>query len=205
MEDAVLFSSTTFDNISFTGIPEPESLHYWRRDSADAIREAPFQYAEKQVLESYIQELDSLKKQLRAIEHQLKIIGQMDHHKDVIKSLMTVPGVGFITAISFHLELFHPERFKTKEQIASFLGLAPTVHHSGESHPRGHLVPVGQQRLRATLIEASWVWICKDEYASGLFRKYIGKSGIKQKAVSAVARKLAIILWRLSIEKRAYR
>ena len=42
-------------------------------------------------------------------------------------------------------------------------------------------------------------------YAAGLYRKFIAKSGIPQKVITAVARKLAIILWRLSIEKRAYR
>ena len=189
----------------FAGIPEPIALKHWRSDSAEAIRHSPFLFAEAQTLESHIQELNFLSREQKRIELQLKMISRMENHKQVMESLMTVPGVGFITAITFHLEIFNPERFKTKEQIASYLGLAPTVHHSGESHPRGHLTPVGQQRLRAVLIEASWFWISKDEYAAGLFRKYVSKSDVKQKAIAAVARKLAIILWRLSIEKRAYR
>jgi transposase len=85
------------------------------------------------------------------------------------------------------------------------LGLAPTVKHSGEKNPRGHLVPVGQKRLRSLLIEVSWIWVAHDKYAANLYHKLLGKTGIPQKAIAAVARKLAIILWRLSIEKRAYR
>ncbi len=126
-------------------------------------------------------------------------------HEAVIDSLLTVPGIWFITAIIYHLEIFNPERFLREEKIASYLGLAPTVKHSGERNPHGHLVPVGQKRLRSLLIEASWIWVQRDKYAANLYHKLLGKTGIPQKSIAAVARKLAIILWRLSIEKRAYR
>lgn len=135
----------------------------------------------------------------------MKIIAKKQRHRERFEALQSVPGVGFVTAIAFELELFHPERFQREEQLTSYLGLAPTVRHSGERHPRGHLVPVGQKRLRSLLVEAAWVWVGHDPYAALLYRKFLGKSQVPQKAIAAVARKLAVILWRLSIEKRAYR
>ena len=148
--------------------------------------------------------LEFCKQEQKIIESQLDTVSQHPEHNTIVSSLMTIPGVGFITAMTFHLELFNPERFNREEEVTSYLG-SPTVKHSGEKNPQGHLVPVGQKRLRSLLIEASWMWVSKDSYAAGLYRKFIAKSGIPQKAITAVARKLAIILWRLSIEKRAYR
>jgi transposase len=116
-----------------------------------------------------------------------------------------VPGGGKVVATTFHTELFRPERFGRGEEVASYLGLAPTVRHSGERTPRGHLVPVGQTRLRSLLIEAALIWRAKDTYARELYNKLLSKTGIPQKAIAALARRLAIIFWRLSIEQRAYR
>jgi len=188
----------------FCGYEEPQALKHWSKKSNQVLHSIPMQESEKFVLDSHLRNLDFCKKEQKIIESQLNTISQRPVHNKIITSLMTVPGVGFITAITFHLELFNPERFNREDEVVSYLGLAPTVRHSGEKHPRGHLIPVGQTRLRSLLIEASWMWVAKDSYAAGLYRKYYSKSGIPQKAIAAVARKLAIILWRLSIEKRAY-
>jgi transposase len=108
-------------------------------------------------------------------------------------------------ATTFLCELFRPERFARAEEVASYLGLAPMVRHSGEKTPSGRLVPVGQTKLRSLLVEAAWMWRAKDDYARNLYNRFLSRMGIAQKAISALARKLAIILWRLCIEKRPYR
>jgi hypothetical protein len=55
------------------------------------------------------------------------------------------------------------------------------------------------------LIEAAWMWQHRDEYARNLYHRFLGRMGIAQKAIAAVARKLAVILWRLYVERRPYR
>ncbi len=97
---------------------------------------------------------------------------------------MTVPGIGLLTAMAFHLEIYKPKRFQREEEIVSYLGLAPTVKHSREKHPRGHLVPVGQKRLRSLLVEASWIWVTHDKYAASLYHKLLGRTGVPQKAIA---------------------
>lgn len=98
-----------------------------------------------------------------------------------------------------------PERFNRAEEVASYLGLAPMVRHSGQKTPSGRLVPVGQTRLRSLLVEAAWLWRAKDNYAKEHYNRFLSRTGIAQKAITALAHKLAIILWRLSIEQRFYR
>ena len=123
---------------------------------------------------------------------------------DQIRFLTSVPGVGPITSLSFVLEIFNPGRFNRAEELAGYLGLAPVVHHSGEKAPSGRLHPVGQKYLRSLLIEAAWIWKTRDERAKLLYNRLLAKSRIPQKAICAVARRLAIIQWRIAVEKRPY-
>ena len=64
---------------------------------------------------------------------------------------------------------------------------------------------MGQKRLRSLLIEAAWMWRAKDSKAGDLYNQLLSRTGVPQKAIAALARRLAIILWRLSIEQRTYR
>ena len=152
-----------------------------------------------------MRELAFHNEELRRVENQLlELMTSRSQHKS-LSFLRTVPGVGFLTATSYLLELFRPERFTNARQVASYLGLAPMVHHSGGRKPRGKIAPVGQSRLRSLLIESSWVWKSRDPYAGALYNRFLSQMGIAQKAIVAVARHLAIILWRLCVEQRAYR
>jgi transposase len=110
-----------------------------------------------------------------------------------------------VVASTYALEIFRPDRFHHGDEVASYIGLAPMVHQSGEKTPRGRLRPVGQTQLRALLIEAAWSWKSKDAQAESIYRKLLARTGIPQKAIIALARRLAIILWRISVEKRPYR
>ena len=134
----------------------------------------------------------------------IKKAGEKDIHKDVMANLQTVPGVGPLVAMAFRLELFSPERFLNTEQVASYLGLAPMAWQSGESSGSNRLRPVGQRMLRALLVEAAWVFKRKDPRARALYNKLMARHNVKQKAIVAVARKLAVMLWRLCLENRAY-
>jgi transposase len=189
----------------YHGFKETESIRNWHVNYPEQIAELPLEVEGRLTIESHLRELNFLQDDLSSVTHQLDQMNLEPHHRSVIKALTSVPGVGKVVATTFHTELFRPERFDRGEEIASYLGLAPSVRQSGERKSRGYLVPVGQTRLRSLLIEAAWIWRAKDAYARDLYNKLLSKTGIPQKAIAALARRLAIILWRLSIEQRAYR
>jgi transposase len=189
----------------YHGFKETDAIKNWRSDFKDHIAALPLSTEGRLTIDSHLRELVFLQQELSEVASQLEQLNRHPKHRPVIQALTTVPGVGKVVATTFHLELFRPERFNRAEEVTSYLGLAPTVRHSGEKTPRGYLMPVGQKRLRSLLIEAAWVWRAKDAKAGELYNKLLSKTGIPQKAIAALARKLAIILWRLSIEQRAYR
>jgi len=187
----------------FLGLPEPTQTRRWRRTAEEALRELPMEPHARLTLESHLRELSFYQKELSEVEEQLRQTVRQDG--PALACLQSVPGVGEVVATTFMLELFSPERFERAEEVTSYLGLAPMVRHSGEKTPSGRLHPVGKTRLRSLLIESAWMWRQYDPYARDLYNRFLGRMGIAQKAIVAVARKLAVILWRLYVERRHYR
>lgn len=189
----------------YHGFQETQALKNWHSDYPEQIAALPLEEEGRFTIESHLRELTFLQNELSSVTHQLGQMNCKPQQRAAIRALTSVPGVGKVVATTFHTELFRPERFNRREEVVSYLGLAPSVRQSGERTQRGSLVPVGQTRLRSLLIEAAWIWRAKDPDAQRIYNKLLSKTGIPQKAIAALARRLAIILWRLSIEQRAYR
>ena len=120
-------------------------------------------------------------------------------------TLRTVPGVGPITAMTFRVELPEPERFDDGGQVARMVGLAPQVLQSGQTRREGRLLKSGNARLRTVLVEAAWRWVAGDEAAKAKYRRLVASTGSGKKAIVGMARRLAILLWRLSVSGEPYR
>ena len=189
----------------FLGLQEPQEVRNWTKNAPEVLLALPMDDVAKLALESFLREFAFLQEELKTILKKLNNILQEEGIKKTMACLKSVPGVGMVVASTFCMELFRPERFTRAEEVTSYVGLAPMVYHSGENNPSGRLKPVGQRRLRSLLIEAAWMWRSRDKYAQKIYNRFLGKTGIPQKAITALARKLAVILWRLSVEKRTYR
>ena len=69
----------------------------------------------------------------------------------------------------------------------------------------------GNKRLRTILIEAAWRWVGasgnngRDPWPAERFAQLVQNTGGKKKAIVAMARRLGIILWRISVTGEAYR
>lgn len=187
------------------GVEEPQGLDRWTKSSLESLSALEMDGYAHMTLSSFLRELGFLTEELKEIEDMLKIALKGSDNRKKVESMRTVPGVGPTVSAAFALEIYRPKRFKTPGELASYLGLAPTVRHSGERTPSGRLVPSGQGTLRSLLIEAAWIWKTHDTKAAEIYNKLVHKTGVAQKAITAVARRLAIILWRLCIEERPYR
>jgi transposase len=187
------------------GIEPPKGLTHWSKDAIEALSKLTTEVGFRVCLDSLLRELAFFQKELSRLDRELTRMIKDRKVRANTAYLKSVPGVGSVVAGTYATELFRPERFQVADQVSSYLGLAPMVRQSGQSRGAGRLVPVGQNRLRSLLIEAAWNWKRKDPYAAALYNKFLSRTGIAQKAICAVARKLAIILWRLLVEQRVYR
>ncbi|MEH6824753.1 MAG: transposase, partial [Motiliproteus sp.] len=117
----------------------------------------------------------------------------------VCQRLMTVPGVGAITALTFKAGVDNPARFKSSRTVAAHFGLTPRRFQSGEIDNPGHISRAGDPDVRSALYIAAHSLVVRSAEWSSL--KVWGLRLVKTKghkrAVVAVARKLAVILHRM--------
>lgn len=112
--------------------------------------------------------------------------------------LMTIPGIGAITSLSFSAAIEDPGNFKRSRSVGAWLGLTTRRYQSGEVDYDGHISRRGDRHLRSLLYEAAVVMLtrAKSRHDSSLKDwglKLRERLGIKRAAV-AVARKLAVIM-----------
>jgi transposase len=186
------------------GIQEPPGLSSWSQKAVSALKGLRVPKRGRATWASLLREHGFFQEEIRLIDEELEELAQEEAHKETVGHLRSMPGVGLITATTFRLELFRPERFKRSEEVTSYLGLAPMVRTTGEAKPRARLQPVGQGRLRSLLVEAAWIWRSHCTEARTIYNRVLARTGIAQKAICAVARKMAVILWRLCVEARPY-
>jgi transposase len=118
-----------------------------------------------------------------------------------IVALTRLQGVGGVGAKRLVLELFW-RQFDNRRQVGSCVGLAPQPYNSGESRVDQGISKQGNRRVRALLIEMAWMWL-RYQPDSALARWFAqrtsgggGNKRGKRIAIVAVARRLAIALWR---------
>lgn len=112
--------------------------------------------------------------------------------------LMTIPGVGAVTAVSYVAAIEDPANFKTSRSVGAWLGLTTRRYQSGEVDYDGHISRRGDNYLRGLLYEAAIVILTRTSANNQSSLKDWGtklreRLGFKRAAV-AVARKLAVIM-----------
>ncbi|PZR80880.1 MAG: IS110 family transposase [Stutzerimonas stutzeri] len=112
--------------------------------------------------------------------------------------LMTIPGIGAITSLSFSAAIEDPANFKRSRSVGAWLGLTTRRYQSGEVDYDGHISRRGDSHLRSLLYEAAVVMLTRTKSRHDSSLKDWGlklreRLGIKRAAV-AVARKLAVIM-----------
>ncbi len=187
------------------GIAEPDGLGHWAGRAVEALRGLELLPELRFCLDVMLDELEHVNRQVKRITGRLEELSQAERHRPASGVMRTVPGVGLVTAMTFRLELPEPGRFDHAGQVARMTGLAPMVRQSGETRREGGLIRSSSGRLRTALVESAWRWVAHDESAKAVYRRLVANTGSGKKAIVGVARRLGVLLWRLSCRGEPYR
>jgi transposase len=176
-----------------------------------SCREATFvKKVKEEALDGYAIAKEGIEVLLNCYEHLLKEIGaitqrieEISQTNEEIKRLMTIPGVGLITAMSYRIEIDDPKRFKNARAVGAYLGMTPRQYSSGETIRQGKISRCGSKEVRFLLTEAATVMLARSKKWSKLKAwglKVQRKHGFKKGSV-AVGRKLAVIMYRMLVDK----
>ncbi len=117
----------------------------------------------------------------------------------VCRRLMTAPGVGPITAMSFKAAVDDPTRFRRSRTVGAHFGLTPRRYQSGEQDNPGRISKAGDADVRSALYAAANAMLNRTTRWSSLkaWGMRLMCTRGRRRALVAVARKLAVILHRM--------
>ena len=150
-----------------------------------------------------LEAFDKLVEETAKIDKKMLEIAGQDKE---VQRLMTVPGIGPVTALTYKTEIFDASRFKESRTVGAYLGMTPTQYASGETQRQGKTSKCGPKELRFLLVEAGIVILTRSKKWSRLKAwglKIMRRKGLKKAAV-AVGRKLAVIMHRMMLEEKEF-
>jgi transposase len=156
------------------------------------------------VIEPLLRARETLRKEMNGLHKQLLTLVRADV---VCKRLMTVPGVGAVTAMTFKAAIDDPKRFSSSKAVGAHFGLTPRKYQSGETDRTGAITKAGDAMAREALYEAATSLLTKVQRMSAVKAwgmRVAKRRGFKRAGV-AVARKLATVMHRMWITETDFR
>jgi len=172
-------------------LPENYEMQHWSKRFIEHITAINFtEEGLKVTMDELLCNLEQIRLQLTRIIKELRNIVNGDSFmKTTICYLQSIPGIGFITAVTLYSEIIDINRFSKLEKLCSYVGIVPSCHSSGEKDITPRMSKRQNSFLRNIIIEASWVAIRKDTALTLAFAK-LSQRMKKQEAIIRIAKKL---------------
>jgi len=164
---------------------------WWKKRSFAALAVPKWM---KQLLSNSQPILLGLEEKIRALTVQLERAAPADQPR----------GLGKLTSVVIEREIGHWNRFKNRRQVGSYTGLCPGEYSSGQTRHQSCVTKHGNPRLRAALVELAWRLVRFQpnyqpvvKWRQTLAKGALATGAARKKAIVAVARQLAVDLWRI--------
>ena len=137
-----------------------------------------------------------------------RALSQLAREDDNAKRLLTIPGVGELTATGVVASVPDPRLFKNSRQFAAWLGLVPRQYTTGGQIRLGRITKRGDKYLRMCLVHGARAVIAKlgdkQDHVSCWIRGVLERRGYLR-AVVALAARNARLIWTLMVKREDYR
>ena len=170
---------------------EPVKSCWWKRRNFAAL---PVPVWIKELLGNTQPVLLALHEKIGALTRQLQEVAQPKQPR----------GLGAMSSVIIDREIGDWKRFNNRRQVASYTGLCPGEYSSGNTRLQSCVTKHGNPRLRAALVELAWRLVrFQPNYKPIVkWRHILAKGALatgaaRKKAIVAVARQLAVDLWRI--------
>ncbi|MDG7038106.1 MAG: IS110 family transposase [Nitrososphaerota archaeon] len=146
--------------------------------------------------------ISSLNEQIRSVSNMIRREALQD---ESARLLMSIPGIGFYSALLISSEIVDINRFADSHHLCSYAGLTPSTHSSGGVTYHGRITKQGSRYLRWIVTECakSHIRTQPDSALTAFYRDLARRRGGSKATVAAASKLLRIIYWVLK-EKREY-
>jgi transposase len=186
----------------FHGIKYPPGFEqkgsHWSKRFISALENIQFDHESgKSSLRVYLDLVKHQRLQLLKINREIRELSATPAYKENTSLLISIPGIGVVTALTLLTELEDIKRFKDFASLCSFVGFIPSTHSSGDSPIDTGITSRKNPRLRGLLVESAWVAIKHDPALllayEALTKRMKGNSAIIRIAKKLLNRSVAIL------------
>src|SRR5215813_8126228 len=146
--------------------------------------------------------IDSLDSEIKKVSKEIQSRAEKE---DMTKLLVTIPGIGYYSALLIVSEIGDINRFPDSYHLCSYAGLIPSTHSSGGITYHGSITKTGSKYLRWIMLECLHAHIRNDNNSNitKFYHRISKKKGNSKAAVAAASKLLKIVYWVMK-ENRTY-
>jgi transposase len=143
----------------------------------------------RQALDVLIEEARNQRKLLLETTKKVKYLAASPKYNDQVQLLRSIPGIGLTNSMVILTEVENINRFAKDEKFASYVGLIPTSHSSGDKEKMGEITFRSHDFLRKAFIESAWIAVRFDPALLMVYQK-LCKRMEPNNAIVRIAKKL---------------
>jgi len=180
----------------------------WSRNHIQELSCLECSFAIRHRLDMLLEDLTYAREKTASVHRTIRAFCR--EHSEIneyMQYLQSIPGIGFIVAVTILGRLGDPSLLRSPREIGAFLGLTPSERSTGGMIHKGPITHLGNKMLRSLLVEAAWVAIRKDKQLNQFYYRIRNKHHVSYAsniAITAVARKLTHIIYRVLKDRRHY-
>ena len=178
------------------GIVAPRQPGLWTKKGLAWLRQLVLPTGSQELRRDLLlEEIETLVRQVRRIEHQLNRQAQQS---SAVAQLRSIPGVGARTAEAVAAFIDDPHRFRNAKAVGRYFGLVPSQDQSGDKNRLGHITREGAPVVRQLVAEAAWQALRRSPTVRAFFERTQRDDPQRKKiALVATAHYLVRVMWAL--------
>lgn len=174
----------------------PKTRAWWQQ--------LPLPPVERLCVQHHLDTIEWVSGQIEDAERELARLSASEQWHTATVLLIQLPGIGPIHAMTILGAIGDITRFATPKKLVGYAGLGGRVHASGKTYRTGGITKQGRTELRRTMIEAAWLAVAHSPLWKRRHKTLAARIG-KQKAITAIARKLLVVIWHVLTHHEADR
>ncbi len=182
-------------------IDVPEVSDLFGKTGMKFLREVELDKMDRLRVNGYLSVLEVLEKEIKILD---KMVRERAKVNEEAERLMSVPGIGYFSALTVLSEVGDVRRFPKAKNLVSYAGLNPSVRESAGQIHRGHISRQGSPWLRWIMVECSQVAVRRSRALKCFHQKIRSKKGYNMATV-ATARKMLEVIYHVLKDKCDYK
>ena len=180
------------------------NTRHWSKAYLKWLKELPLNHESlKFAIDNYVHIGETQRSELLHINKQVRALSQKTAYVNNYNWLISMPGVGVVTAMMFLVQIGDIRRFACLDDLCNYIGLVPSMHGSGDKNKTGKMVNRGRKELKILLIEAAWEAVRLDPAMMATFNR-LSLRMHKNKAIIRIARKMVSRMRTILLNQTAY-